>query len=426
MARIDGHMETPLRLAYIVGTYPSVSTTFIHQEVRTLWNWGVDLRMVSIRPPGAVPAEQHELQHGTLYLLPVDWRRFIRGHLYFGLRCPAIYFKTLFYLLSRHHPSPIDWLKTALHFAEGVYAAELLRDQPLGGLHAHFVDRAATVALVAARLLGLRYSVTAHAGDIYTKKVLLREKMREAAFVVTVSEFNKAHLIETYPGLNADQIYVLHPWVDMSRFQPPPARAGRKTLRILSTGRLVEKKGHRHLIEACHLLHEKGVDFECRIIGDGPLRSELRADIERYSLAGRVHLLGARPQSDVLNHLSWCDVFALACVIAKNGDRDGMPVALAEAMAMAVPVVSCDILGIRELVRPNVGFLVPPHNAQALSDALQTVDSLDDSQRAEMGCRGRAVVDADFSLLAGTRNLEALFRAAYAHNGDRAGLAGVD
>lgn len=406
-------MEKPLRLAYIVGTYPGLTNTFIDREIRILRQWGVNLQTVSIRRPSpGIPlaAEQRELQQATIYLLPVDWLSFIVGNLYFCLWRPLIYFRTLIYLLSRPHPSRADWLNTCLHFAEGVYTAHRLRGQSLDRLHAHFVDRAAIVALVAGRLLDLPYSVTAHANDIYTKKALLCEKITEASFVVTVSEFNKAYLFDTCPDLDPNKIHVLHPWVDVSHFQPPPARLNCGTLRILSVGRLVEKKGHNYLIEACRLLQAKGVNFECRIIGDGPLNAELRADIEHYQLERHVHLLGAQPQTEVLANLCWCDVFVLACVIARDGDRDGMPVSLAEAMAMAVPVISSRLVGIDELVRPGTGLLAPPGDAVALADALHTIYAFSESERAEMGRRGRAVVDADFNLLKGTRQLMTLFQ----------------
>lgn len=405
-------MRKPLRLAYIIGTYPGLTTTFIDREIGTLRQWGVDLQVVSIRRPAAnapLSAEQRKLQQGTIYLLPVNWLNLIWGSLYFVLFRPMVYFKTLIYLLSRSHSSLVDWLKTLLYFGEGVYAAYLLRRQMLDQLHAHFIDRAATVALVAGRLLHLPYSVTAHANDIYRNEILLYEKLAEASFVVTVSQFNKSYLLDTYPALNPDKIHVLHPWVDISRFQPPPTCSVHDGLRILSVGRLVEKKGHNYLIEACHLLQSKGIDFECCIIGDGPLRAELETEIERYGLEERVHLLGAQPQSEVLANLCWCDVFVLACVIAQDGDRDGMPVALAEAMAMAVPVVSCHVVGVDELVRPGTGLLVPPRDAKALAEALQSIYALSESDRAEMGRHGRAVVKADFNLLEGTRQLMALF-----------------
>jgi colanic acid/amylovoran biosynthesis glycosyltransferase len=412
-------MTKSLRLVYIIGSYPGVTKTFIDREIRILRQWGADLQTLSIRrpaPSAPLSAEQQEFQQATIYLLPVDWLNFIVSNFYFSLCLPRVYFGTLIYLLSRPHLSLADWFKTLLHFGEGVYAAYLLRGQPLDRLHAHFIDRAATVALVVSRLLHLPYSVTAHANDIYTKKVLLYEKLSEASFVVTVSQFNKSYLLDTYPGLNPDKVHVLHPWVDVSRFQPPPTRPIHDALHILSVGRLVEKKGHQYLIDACHLLQTRGVDFECRIIGDGPLKSELQAEIERYQLEAYVHLLGAQPQSEVLTNLEGCNVFVLACVIAKDGDRDGMPVSLAEAMAMAVPVVSCQIVGIDELVRPGTGLLVPPRDAGALAEALQAINALNQSDRAEMGRRSRAVVNADFNLFEGTRQLMALFQAAHMPN----------
>jgi glycosyltransferase involved in cell wall biosynthesis len=402
-----------LNLAYIIGTYPLLTTTFIDREVETLRQMGMNIQLLSIRrPPPHVnlTAKYGEMQQSIIYLLPVNRAQFILAHLYFALLHPLTYFTLLAFLFTQPHPNFKLRLKTLLHFAEGVYAAYLLRGRAWDHLHAHFVDRAATVALCVGRLLGASYSLTAHANDIYTQQVLIGEKIAGSKFTVTVSEFNKAYLLENYPELDRDKIYVLHPWVDMSGFQPPPVRSKQAVLRILSVGRLVEKKGHQYLIEACHLLKLEGVNFECRIIGDGPLTHELQQDIERHNLQGWVELLGARPQSEVLRNLAWCDVFVLACVIAKDGDRDGMPVALAEAMAMAVPVISCRIVGIDELVRPAAGVLVPPRDGAALAQALQTISALNESDRHKMGQCGREIVDTDFNLHKGIRQLMFLFQ----------------
>ena len=180
-------------------------------------------------------------------------------------------------------------------------------------------------------------------------------------------------------------------------------------------GRLVEKKGHSDLIEACYLLQQQGLDFECRIVGDGPLRPKLEEQVTRHNLQGRVRLTGGQPQSQVRWLLQqWADLVALPCVIARDGDRDGMPVALAEAMAMGLAVISTDIVGIRELVQPGTGILVPPHDPAALAEALWTIGAQDPASRIEMGRRGRAVVEAEFNLLKGTRQLAKLFREAVA------------
>jgi colanic acid/amylovoran biosynthesis glycosyltransferase len=164
------------------------------------------------------------------------------------------------------------------------------------------------------------------------------------------------------------------------------------------------------LIDACYLLREKGIDADCRIVGEGPLRSELGEHITHSGLQDRVHLLGGLPLCQVLGLLrEWADVFALPCVIARNGDRDGIPVSLAEAMAMELPVVTTDIVGIRELVQQGTGILVPSHDPSALAGAIVALATLDQTELAEMGRKGREVVDREFNLLEGTRELAGLF-----------------
>jgi colanic acid/amylovoran biosynthesis glycosyltransferase len=409
-----------LKLVYVVGRYPELTTTFIEREIKTLRQLGnIQIQVVSIRYPltlGSVLPEYQEILDNTLYLVPrswlaFNWLAFIVANLRFIFLRPLVYFGTLIYLLSHAHPSLKDRFMTILHFWQGVYAAHLLSSQEFDHLHAHFIDRAVVVALVVSRLLGKSYSLTAHANSIFTKKILIREKIVNARFMVTVSRYNKAYLLENYPGLNPEKIHVLHPWVDLSGFTPLPTRPASERFRILSVGRLVEKKGHQDLIEACRLLKERGLDFECQIAGNGPLMKQLVKLVAQSNLNDKVRLLGGQPQSKVVQLLSsWADVFVLPCVIAKDGDRDGIPVSLAEAMAMELPVISTDIVGISELVQPGTGSLVPPHDPSALAEALRAIHAAGTSARVEMGGRGRAVVDAEFNLLKGTAQLATLFR----------------
>jgi colanic acid/amylovoran biosynthesis glycosyltransferase len=413
-----------IKLVYIIGRYPELTTTFIEREINALRQLGdVEVQPVSIRypmTPSTISPEHQAVRRETLYLIPKSWAEFnlaafIAGNLYFGLLRPVKYWSVLLYLLTHAHPSFRARLMTVLHFWQGVHAANLLRRKDFDHLHAHFIDRAVVVALVVSRLLGKSYSLTAHAVDIYTKKVLIREKISNARFIVTVSEYNKAYLLDTYPGLDPNKIHILHPWVDLSGFVPPSDRPAHAQLQILSVGRLVEKKGHSDLIEACHLLQQQGLDFECRIVGDGPLGPKLEEQAARHNLQERVRLMGGQPQSQVRWLLQqWADLFALPCVIAGDGDRDGMPVALAEAMAMELPVISTDIVGIRELVQPGTGILVPPHDPAALAEALRTIGTQVPAGRIEMGRRGRAIVEAEFNLFKGTRQLARLFREAAA------------
>jgi colanic acid/amylovoran biosynthesis glycosyltransferase len=420
MTKGNSNRNSNLKLVYIIGRYPELTTTFIEREISVLRQWGhIEVQPVSIRyplTPGSISPEHEEIRRDTIYLIPknlfaFNFLAFIAGNLRFIFLHPLAYFGTLIYLLTHDHPNLKARLMTILHFWQGVYAAHLLRQRDFDHVHAHFIDRAVVVALVVSRLLDKPYSLTAHADDIFAQKILIREKVVNARFMVTVSQYNKAYLLNTYPGLDPDKIHVLHPWVDLAHFTPPPSRPAQERLHILSIGRLVEKKGHGYLIEACHLLRKQGLDFECRIVGSGPLKPKLEERIAQYDLKDRVRLVGGQPQSKVLRLLrSWADVFALPCVIAQDGDRDGIPVALAEAMAMELPVISTDIVGISELVQPGTGILVPSRDALALAKALQTIHAANPSSCIEMGRRGRAVVDAEFNLLKGTTQLAHLFR----------------
>lgn len=383
-------------LVYLIGTYPEISTTFIDREIEYLRKRGFPLRVISIRPPdGALSPEQLDLQRHVQYLLPINWRALLSSHLYFSIMRARRYWQTLFFLLTCPHPHRHARGKTFLHWGEGVYAAGVLRLTRVRHIHAHFIDRAALVAFVASRLLDTTYSVTAHANDIFVEPILLAEKLRQAEFVVTVSQFNKAHLLAQVPGVNPDRLFVIPPPPNLTRFVTT-RRAASRARRILSVGRLVEQKGHADLIRACALLKAQEIDFECHIVGDGALGDRLDHLIEELGLSERVQLLGAQPSSRVRGEYEWADVFVLACALGRDGSRDGIPVVLEEAMAMQLPVITTDLVGIRELVEPGAGVLVPSGSLTALAAALKHVLELSAAQRQAMGECGREIVQSRF------------------------------
>ncbi len=407
--------EKQIKLLYIIGTYPEISTTFIDREISILRQQpNIKLDTISIRHPVTIAAtmpEYKEARDSTLYLTPLNWLTMIFANLFFIFSRPIPYISTKLYLFTRPHDSLKLRFMTLIHFYIGVYAAFQVRQRDFDHIHVHFIDRSVTVALVMGRLLSKSYSLTAHANSIFVKKVLISEKIENAKFMVTVSKHNKAHLVENYPRIKGEKIHIFHPWVDVSRFVPPESRPINEKLQIFSVGRLVEKKGHKYLIEACHFLQEAGIDFECRVAGDGPLRQELTDIITRHKLEDKVKLLGAQPQSEVIKHLeSWADVFVLPCVIAKDGDRDGIPVSIAEAMAMGLPIISTDIVGVGELVQPGTGILTPPHDSSAVADALKTINAESQENRINLGKQGRKVVEREFNLVKDTTELAELFQ----------------
>lgn len=400
----------PLTVTYLIGAYPNLTTTFIDREITVLRQMGVRLRVLSIRRPWTqLSAEQRALQEGVRYLLPVRWQALLWGHLRFAVRHPKRYFGTLAFLLTRPHPGWKARLMTLLHFGEGVYAAHLLKNQPGDHLHAHFIDRAATIALVAGRLLGIPYSVTAHANDIYVNPLLLPEKCSRAAFVATCSAMNRAYLKRAGLGRFDHKLLLLYHGIDPRRYQrstPPPDGQ----VVILAVGQLKARKGFTDLLQACRILQEQQVDFTCRIVGEGPQRTELEAQIAALGLAGRVQLCGAMPQEAVIEQYEQAAIFALPVTLGSEGDRDGIPNVILEALAMEVPVVSTRYAGVPEVIEDGVnGLLAAPGDVRALAAALGRLVQ-QPALRRQLAAAGRQRVIAQFNPESNARQLLEAFQ----------------
>jgi len=396
-------VRTPT-LTYVIGTYPLPTTTFIDREIESLRRAGADLRVISIRRPERPPVgRQLALQEGVRYALPVSTRSLARSHLAFLVSRPVTYVRTLAFVASRPHPSLRARIKTIGHFGLAVHVAAMIQERGTDHIHAHFVDRATLVALVAGRLLGRPFSATAHAVDIYVDPVLLPEKVSHAKFVATCTRYNEAHLARTLNGASDGRLRCIYHGLDARKYEP--RRSPRERPLVLAVGQLKEKKGFGDLLHACRLLVEAGVPFDCEIVGEGPLRGELERAIGRLGLRERVALLGALPHEDVTRKYAEAAVFALPCVTGSDGDRDGVPNVILEAMAMELPVVSTHHSGIPEaVVDGETGLLVPTGDRRALAAALERL-LLDPRLRERLGRAGRRRVVETFDADANARLL---------------------
>jgi len=285
--------------------------------------------------------------------------------------------------------------------------AEHVDREGAGHLHAHFAHGPAAIAYLTHLVTGVPFSFTAHAKDLYTTPpAYVAQRGRAAEFVVTCTEANRAYLRKLL-GPGGDKVIVCRHGVDVERFsavvrRPVPGR-------ILSIGRLVQKKGFDVLVRALAVLAERGVAFECRVVGDGPLAEELQALARTVGIDRHVAFLGARPQVELLAEYGAAEVFALAPVITSDGDRDGIPNVLAEAMASGLPVVSAAVSGIPELIHHgDTGVLVPPSDPPALADALQEL-LIDPAEGSRLGEAARRWVAMNWDLRDAVAPLAELF-----------------
>jgi len=393
------------RFAYLLKRFPRLSETFVLNEMLELQRQGVALRIYALTDPleSQVHPEAARLQTDVVYLHDPrrrlrSWFRLLGGALLQALSNPRGGFRVLWALCSVHRSIP-----SLRHAIEGLWLARDLRQNGVGHVHAHFIHSPAAVTYLAFLAGGPPFSVTAHAKDLYTTLPRnLRIRARAARFLITCTRFNAAHLA----GVVSARTQVVYHGTDLQRFSPE--RSHVEPQRILSVGRLVSKKGFKDLVDALALLQRKGLHVRADVYGGGPLRPELEARAHRLGLDGRLTFHGARLQDEILAAYRRATVFVLAPVVTNDGDRDGIPNVLVEAMASGVPVVATKISGIPELITDGIdGLLVNEHDPAALAGAIERV--LIDSELAEqLGRAGRRRVEREFDLVANTQRLRAL------------------
>jgi len=399
-------------MAYLTQVYPGLTT--VYREVLALRAKGLAVKTFATwQPkPESVSEEARELIGETFYIFPIRWRRFLKAHAGYLLTKPVAYIATLIFVLTRPGQSLSKRRRTLFHFGEAVYLAAEIERQNIRHIHAHFALNAATLALVVGRLTEVSFSFTAHANDIFADRVILKEKIEAARFIVVISEYNKRFLVE-YAGKPeiAVKIHVIHSGVPLADFRPEacPARDPAELPLILTVGRLVEKKGFPFLIRACRHLRDRGYRVRCIIVGSGPQEEMLNRLIHDLDMEDWIELSGWLDQTQVRAYLEDATIFALPCVVAADGDRDGIPAVLMEAMVMAKPCVSTTISGIPELIEDgHSGLLVPEKDEIALADALMRL--LADPQLAsQLGQAGREKVQREFNLDRVTDQLLDLF-----------------
>ena len=399
----------PGRIGYVVSRFPQLSETFVLREMSALRELGHDIVLYplitqseAVVHQAAQPwlAQARRLPHASVAVVVATLAAVVRS--------PAVVAGIVWTVLREHRREPVPLVKSLVLLPTSIHLARLVQRDGVAHLHAHFATFPLLAAWVVHRLTGVPYSVTVHAHDLFISTAMLRAKLDGASFVVAISEYNRRYLVERVdPGL-AGRTHVVHCGVSLDAYSAERSAPEPGPLSVLAVGTLQRHKGHTHLVEACRLLGERGVDVRCSIVGEGAERPALERQIAESGLAGRVTLLGARDQDEVAQLLRQAGCFVQPSIVDENGQMEGIPVALMEALASGLPAVATDLSGVPELVRDQeTGMLVRPGDPAALADALQAVHR-DPDRAAALGRAGRVLVEEEFDLYANARRLGSL------------------
>lgn len=411
-------MQTQATIGYLLKGYPRLSETFILNEIFQLEQSGLQLEIFALRNPqeSHVHETVKKIKAPVTYISDYPWRfwqKFLSANLRLFFSKPLTYLQSLKqaiqYSLQQRDSSPFK------RFVQAAFMVKVhLEKHPsnAGGgithLHAHFANDPTSMAYFVQQLSSIPFSFTAHAKDIYTQdQDFLQRKIGAAKFVITCTHYN--HQLLTKLGKDGTPIHPIYHGIDLDTFKSKPHIQFQATPHILSVGRLVPKKGFLILLDALHILASQGLDFCCNIVGDGPQQAELQQRIDQLGLNGRVNLLGKMSQTTLRTHYETADIMALACQITEDGDRDGIPNVLVEAMAMGIPIVSTNISGIPELVEHNVtGLLAAQKDASGLAQALKNL-ILQPELGQELAQAGQDKIIGQFNVEANARRVSTLF-----------------
>lgn len=383
--------ERPLRVGYILKRYPRFSETFVVNEILAHERAGVEIEIFALRPTtdSHFQDKLSEVRAGVTYLPEGNCRA---SDFWQVIQTTLQTFPTAW------RPFAVCYNSAASDVYQAMALAQLVRQRGIEHLHAHFATSATAVARMAAAIAGVPFSFTAHAKDIFHEDVDpadLRGKIAAAARVITVSDFNLRHLRSQFPDASQRVMRIFN-GLDLSDFQyaSPAVRAPR----ILAVGRLVEKKGFADLIQACAMLAARGIGFECEIIGEGEEEGKLSRLIAQLEVQKRVRLVGPKCRADVVRAMQSAVALVAPCVVGDDGNRDGLPTVLLEAMALGTPCISTHVTGVPELVRhEQTGLLVAQRAPCDLADAIVRL-LVESSLRVELASNARRLIESEFDI----------------------------
>jgi colanic acid/amylovoran biosynthesis glycosyltransferase len=389
-----------MRIGYLIANFPVLSETFVVNDIRGLEALGHDVTAIALgdaepatngNPNYTIKGKTVRVKGLHTPILRKIQKLMSRSHL---ARKHGERFTT------RYNTKPAD-MPEELWQDRLAWDAALhqIDDLNLDFIHVHFAMRQLLLGYHASRLLDISLGCTLPAHDIFTNSLtkFFPQLLGQCSFVITVSEYNKEAILKLAPGLHPEKVHVQANGIDVNIFQPR-FHDPDSPFRFAAVGRLVEIKGFHVLVEAAGILAKRRRNFTIDIIGDGPFRERLENRIHDLNIENEVQLLGPRDHSFIAHWLPDQDCLVLPCVIAKDGNRDGMPMVLREAMACGLPALSTQILGLHETVTPETGLLVRPDDPASLADGMEHMLNLSPTAYRTMAKAARQRAENLFSL----------------------------
>lgn len=401
-----------MHIGYVTARTPyGTGEEFILPEILELGRQGFEITVFPLRPSRFVAAgtEAAEVARRTINVPLISPIVTMRA-LCFSLTRLIATAKVVRRLL--HHSGGMKkTFKNLAVLPKGLFIGSEISRLRIRHLHAHWASTSATAAYIAAYISGVPWSFTAHRWDI-TENNMLAEKAQSASFIRVISKDGRGEMSAYLPKDLAKKIRLLHVGVSLLQTTSRPAPDRKQTpIKLLCVANLLPVKGHRYLIDACRLLRERGLRMECHLIGTGPLLQELEKRVEAANLIGMVYFRGHLPHDKLIAAYEQgaFTLMVLPSIETEKGEKEGIPVALMEAMAAGIPVISTCTGGIPELLRDGAGLMVNPCDARALAEAIEYVIT-DDGTREKLAAAGRNRIEAEFSLPVIIASLGALFR----------------
>lgn len=395
-----------MNILYVVSLYPCWSETFIVREINALVKRGHTVYIASLKHDCEEFAHPDALQNIDRVIYPSGVVGQLIAILSVLLTSPRELSGLVFSSATKFWRRPGAFLKTLASLARAASMVSKVEKLGIQHIHAHWATYPSTAAVLMSDILDVPFSFTSHAHDIFVEDHLIKHKVDRSEFACTISQHNVHWLANKYDA-DISKVHVVHCAIDTSLMQSSSTAARGKS--ILAVGRFDEIKGFKYLIEAMGILRADHPDIRCELVGsvDGDTLGPLQARISELGIGNSVELLGAQSQDVVIEKMKHCGAFVLPCVVGSDGNMDGIPVVLMEAMALGTPVVSTAISGIPELIQHEItGILVEPNNPQSLAAGI--VRALDEKDSVARVTAARNKIDADFNIEHEVTKLEQL------------------